>query len=102
MKKPVIEPREREKIIKDVASCFDVSPRHIKAKNRGVYDVSDARFAVYALLYATGMSLQEVGRQVGRNHGSVINGLHKLRLRIPVEKKLRYKTDKLKSLGYKW
>ncbi len=102
MKKPIIHPRERERIIKDVAACFDVNPKHIKAKNRGMWHVSDARFAVYALLYATGMSLQEVGRQVGRDHGAVLHGINKLRIRIPIEKKLRYKTEKLRRLGYRW
>ena len=88
------------RVIGDVADVFGVEVSHIKAKTRGVYAVSDARFAVYKILYSSGMTLHQIGRILKRDHGAVLHGIRKFDERRHIEKKFAAKVSELQRIGY--
>ena len=67
-----------EQIIKQVSEETGVSVPRIYEHNRSKY-VFKARLRVYKLLRELGLSYPEIGKLLGRDHGTIIKVLQKKR-----------------------
>ena len=65
-----------DKLATEVAEEFGISEGAIRGKGR-MPEVSMARRALFARLHDAGMSAAEIGRQLGKDHSSVLAGIRK-------------------------
>ena len=72
-----------EKLTQEAAEIIglhmSVRPEEILSRQRGGWEVSDARFILYAVLAFHGYSYQEIGRVIGnRDRTSVLHGINQI------------------------
>jgi chromosomal replication initiation ATPase DnaA len=61
-----------------IGHAFQVRPDAILSPNRGNAIIGAARLALYTLLYEqTNASLKEIGKRVGRDHTTVLQGIQR-------------------------
>ena len=91
-----------DQILIDVEDVTGVTKREILSTTRGYENVCLARFFVYAMMreHPYGFSFCQIGSAMGRDHGSVLNGIKRLNDRLSWEKALKVKAKVLKSKGY--
>lgn len=103
-------PREDRNIIEtylhrclsDVHDVTGVRPSEIMSKRRGYEYITHARFMVYAMMRGHDLEppLTQIGSLMGRDHGSVLNGIKKLRGHCEYNKKLRRRVEMLRERGH--
>ncbi len=86
----------------DVEDVTGVTRNEILTRTRGYESTCLARFFVYAMMreHDHGFSLKQIGDAMGRDHGSVINGIKALKARLSWEKKLKARAKLLRQKGY--
>jgi chromosomal replication initiation ATPase DnaA len=78
-----------------VAACreWDVTPDDIKGKRRPMRFVMP-RMAVYKVLLDHGISSSEAGRQLGKDHGSVLHGFKSCVSLLATDREYRMRYDR--------
>lgn len=64
-----------ERIINEVARTFDVSAQDIRSTKRNANISSARRVAIYCIREITGMSMENIGKEFGRDHSTIIYNL---------------------------
>ena len=64
-----------ERIINEVARTFDVSAADIRSTKRNANISSARRVAIYCIREITGMSMENIGKEFGRDHSTIIYNL---------------------------
>lgn len=66
-----------ERIISEVGRTYDVSPEDIRSTKRNANISNARRVAMFCIREITGMSMENIGREFGRDHSTVIYSLEK-------------------------
>lgn len=89
-----------KKIIDKTAKYFSISKEDILSKSRQK-DINHARqVACYLMKYELKMSFPQIGKEFGRDHSTIMNGVSKIEKRIKIESEVRAHLDDLKDLLY--
>lgn len=82
-----------------VCRVFNIGPAVLLGRNRS-WPVAEARFAVYRLLYETGIQMTEIGRQVGaRGHGTVSRGINRCNKLAQIDGEYRSKLEQARAMA---
>ncbi len=65
-----------------IGAAMGVNPKDILSKRRGGWEVSDARFILFAVMAENGYEYREIGRAIGkRDRTTVLHGVTQLKKR---------------------
>ena len=82
-----------EKIINEVARTYNVMPADIRGKKRNA-NVSAARqMAMYIIREITGMSMEAIGSEFGRDHSTVVYSINTMEKNIGKDRHLKEMVD---------
>ncbi len=89
------EPVTVEKVISSVAACYDISPADICSSKQHA-EISNARHvAIYIARQLTQLSLDNIGKNFGRNHATVSASIKKVENEMKRNSRLRATIDDL-------
>ncbi len=86
-----------EEIIKTVANKFNLEPDDISGKRRKKEVVLPRRVAAYLMRELTDLSLQSIGKQLGRDHTTIIYSCEKLEKEMAEDDGLKKIVESLKE-----
>ena len=79
-----------EKIISEVARTYSVSAADIRSAKRNSAVAAARRTAIYVIREITGMSMEDIGKEVGgRDHSTIVYSLKVMSKSIQTDTRLR-------------
>ncbi len=82
-----------DKILTEVSRTYNVSPADIRGKKRNANVSAARRMAMYIIREVTGMSMEAIGQEFGRDHSTVVYSLGEMEKYLEKDRRLKETVD---------